>query len=256
MNLLKHLILNILLLTGFWVTAQPVVHLTKNRRIILYEKDAVVEAEIVRNRHLRVKVNPESFYHWFDNNQLFSNQGGYSGWLLDGAFKRFGLEKHQLLEAGTFSLGLKTGEWKAWDEKGFISESVCWDGGKKHGLSSFYMGGKLVSRQEYRNGVLHGVRMVIQPDGTVVETRYQNGTLVVDKKWDLFKSKGEGTQPQPASVDTTKHRKEKKLEKARRKEKAAEAKKAPNESGMDEKQVDRESWFRKWFGKNKDEVDQ
>jgi antitoxin component YwqK of YwqJK toxin-antitoxin module len=69
--------------------------------------------------HHNGKVKPREgyTYFWFGSNAIHETQGGFDGKLLHGEYKAFFLD-NQLKEWGSFSNGLKTGEWKYWHTNG------------------------------------------------------------------------------------------------------------------------------------------
>lgn len=76
-------------------------------------------------------------YYWFKSQKIHKSQGGASGSLLHGTFKKYNLEGG-LLEAGAFKNGLKHGTWKTWHQCGNIKTITRYRYGKKVGKYQIY----------------------------------------------------------------------------------------------------------------------
>jgi hypothetical protein len=120
-------------------------------------------------------------YAWFSGNRINWTQGGYSGKLLDGPYTEF-YESKALKTQGYFDMGLRSGEWKSWNEKGLPDSVVNYSGGKLSGRFERYDGqGNLFEKGKYRKGLVNGkLERHISVDSVLV-TRYKNGKISPEK---------------------------------------------------------------------------
>lgn len=86
-------------------------------------------------------------YHWYSNDLLGANYGGFNGYLLNGYYKKLNL-KGNLIEQGSFSDGLKDGVWKYWYANGNLKRLEKWvKGVKKSNVEDYDIDGKLIISQ-------------------------------------------------------------------------------------------------------------
>lgn len=108
-------------------------------------------------------VDNSKYYYWFSEGRIHVNQGGYSGYLLDGLYKIYGTEG-KLLEQGSFDCGLKNGVWKKWNAEGKLVSEQNWERGLKHGKQTFFSQAGVVRVLQYKRGKIDGK-----------EKRFKNG---------------------------------------------------------------------------------
>lgn len=83
----------------------------------------------------RLKVDKE--YYAFHRGAIVINMGSYSGFLLDGAYKKT-MDNGKVLEQGEFDNGLKDGHWKYWNTSGQLIREENWLNGMMHGEFTSY----------------------------------------------------------------------------------------------------------------------
>ena len=223
------------------------------------------------------KFDKEKRYFWYKSQEVMSTQGGAGGQLLHGVYEQFYSNK-QLAARGSFSRGLKHGKWTYWYENGALRKIEEFSKGESKGrLEVFDTLGKLekqiefkgnkkiiqdsVSEQvldrngaviysqvkaedgsivteRFKEGELHGKRIIVHKDGTKVVQHYKQGKLhgkqISEEGTVEFYKKGQKTDRKPFSMKEWFRKKEKKEE---RKEKDKESKK--KKRGEKEKQPKR-----------------
>jgi hypothetical protein len=137
--------------------------------------------------HIQVEksdINPsmEKRYYWYNQGELKSTVGNYTGKLLHGPFEKLD-RKGNLLEKGTFSHGLKDGSWMRWYVNGNVAQNSQWDKGQPDGeLRQYYADGKLFRVSNYKNGKLHGKQLVYNSDGSLANSQqFRNGEYREEK---------------------------------------------------------------------------
>ncbi|QCK13765.1 toxin-antitoxin system YwqK family antitoxin [Mangrovivirga cuniculi] len=122
------------------------------------------------------KLNNETFYFWYKNQDVNKTQGGYVGKLLDGPFTAIN-KSNDLLSQGRFEDGVKVDEWKFWDREGNLYSLLNYKKGQLNGKQFIYHKNNQVKiKSNYRNGVKNGKELVYDQKGRLVlETRYKNG---------------------------------------------------------------------------------
>lgn len=122
------------------------------RQIVVTKGDSIIQVGITYNRLTNISESKE--YYWYTEPTIHHNQGNYSGYLLNGEYELFG-RNLELLEKGTFKNGLKTGTWSKWD---------C--------------NGKIISRINYKRGVIHGpVKELNLETGEYSYSQYRHGRI-------------------------------------------------------------------------------
>lgn len=168
----------LLILTSFFVQAfgQKDYKPPKTREVQLSFPDSSL-IFYIQTKKTKVKVKEDLSYHWFKNDQIQINQGGFSGYLLNGKYSMFDIN-NKLRTLGSFKLGLKDGTWIVWNINGTTSSTVNWEKGEKSGLSKFYDGnGNLKREIPYRKNKIHGKMLVFQAN-TVEKIKYKNGKII------------------------------------------------------------------------------
>lgn len=168
------LCLSLMLVLPETVYAQEFIN---TRKISLSRGDTLVVAGILADVKID-EVNPEVFYHWYANGNIYMNQGGYSGNLLHGPYVEHNSIGDLLLK-GTYERGLKSGRWIYWYGKGALKEIIEFEGGLLEGKSVRYTtDGRILHSAEYRNNVLHGEMITVLSD-TLYSLVYRKG---IEKK--------------------------------------------------------------------------
>jgi len=146
-----------------------------SHKIIVNHDDYTIVAYVKPTR--RIYIESDLLYYWFSTSLIKSTQGGYSGKLLNGSYQELFLNKN-LKELGAFRAGLKTGNWKSWDESGRLKEEYSWDSGKRNGAYSKYDSlGRLSEKGKYRNDLLSGKQTRLIGDSTNI-VYYKKGKIV------------------------------------------------------------------------------
>jgi len=60
-------------------------------------------------------------YTWYLNNAIHVSRGNYSGKLMNGSFVKYSKANNQMIEKGTYLLGVKQGLWYVWNADGTLS---------------------------------------------------------------------------------------------------------------------------------------
>lgn len=124
-----------------------------HRSIVLTTKDVIIQCVV--NSKKKVKPMIDRQYHWYGNDKINITQGGYSHFLLDGAYTEFYYPDRLLLCKGSFSSGLKTGRWLYWHKNGKLIESVNWQKGRISGTRKIYNeNGTMLHCYHYKKSVL------------------------------------------------------------------------------------------------------
>ncbi len=129
--------------------------------------DSIIFFEVLYEG-INKKLNSSKYYYWYSQGILNKNQGGYSGYLLDGFYKIYSREG-KLLEKGNYDCGMKHGEWNKWNSEGKLLYKQNWKKGRKHGEQIFFLKSGVVRVLQYRNGNIRGK-----------EKRYVNGKELKD----------------------------------------------------------------------------
>ena len=128
------------------------------------------------NKSISIKHNRE--YFWFKGGLIHKAEGGISGQLLHGEFKKF-YHSNQLAEEGNFKYGLKVGLWKNWFENGTIKSTQYWNSGLQTGLYYVYdASGNTIEKGNYKKGKKHGNWINFVSKDTVM---YKNGLVFIPK---------------------------------------------------------------------------
>ena len=88
----------------------------------------------------------------------------------------------QLLEQGSYAMGLKTGLWSTFDREGLPLNRSEWADGLQNGTTQvFQKGGKLLSEGRHEQGLPTGEWTTYNPDGKVrLTTVYEGGRAVTE----------------------------------------------------------------------------
>jgi hypothetical protein len=147
--------------------------LTKELKII--NKDTATIFEVQRAVDEKFKVVLNKRYFWALKNEIHSNVGGFHGNLLHGNFEV--LIKDLLNCQGQFNSGLKEGEWKYWNAKGYYTKIVQYKQGFKHGTEKlFYNNGNVKATYEFENNLKQGEYVLYNESVELIEKgKFKNG---------------------------------------------------------------------------------
>jgi|WetSurMetagenome_2_1015567.scaffolds.fasta_scaffold14737_2 antitoxin component YwqK of YwqJK toxin-antitoxin module len=152
-----------------------------HRTVVVTQGDSLIEASIMQKKPANMDIKPELQYYWYENYLIHTNQGGFSGWLLDGDYCIYTLDGHSLIGSGKFVAGLKEGEWKNWDKNGKLIERITWEKGRLDGDRFLYCNGMVYIHEQYKNGLLHGKTIIVNADGSIIEKDYLRGVEKIKK---------------------------------------------------------------------------
>ena len=96
-------------------------------KVRIIEPGKVVVAEI-KQPDSKIKVKKDLFYAWYGANTIHVTQAGYSGKLLNGQYTEYYMNKN-MKEQGAYKNGLKTGNWKDWNDDGTLIHQSSWKNG-------------------------------------------------------------------------------------------------------------------------------
>lgn len=162
----------------------------------------------------------DTWYHWFKSQKIMTTQGGADGLLLEGLFTAFFSNK-QLAQKGKFKKGLKVRSWEYWRKDGTLKMTEKWRGGSlvqvkshdekgvvfriekksfgknkiytkdsvwiyKHdelvNLKTYSSDDKLITKANYKNGVLNGTYKMFEKGKLISKSNYKNGEVVPKKE--------------------------------------------------------------------------
>ncbi len=123
-------------------------------------------------------IKNNRIFYWFKGGLIHSTQGGFSGELLHGEFKKH-YHSNQLAESGKFKKGLKIKLWKTWHKNGNIETTQNWSDGLQAGTYTRYNENKvLVEKGSYNFGKKNGKWIDFIKKDTVF---FKNGELYIPK---------------------------------------------------------------------------
>lgn len=143
------------LLIPFICLGQKMPETVSNNRVILNNKDSIIYAYLLPSeKDEHIKAKNEYFYCWYASHDIKQTQGGFDGRLLDGLYTEF-YEGKELKTKGTFSKGLRKGEWKCWYFNGNLSSIIHYKKSLKHGkFTEYNQDGVIIRKGKYRKGIL------------------------------------------------------------------------------------------------------
>lgn len=124
-----------------------------------YKEDLFQYEFQVLKTNKEVKAIKRIKLYWFDYSSIKETEYGYgaNGKVLNGYYNKYLIKNNQILESGTFNLGLKNGEWKEWYFNGKIKKIQFWENGIKNGSYKLYNErSKLLTQGEFYNGGKQG----------------------------------------------------------------------------------------------------
>ncbi|MCB9266037.1 MAG: SPOR domain-containing protein [Lewinellaceae bacterium] len=124
---------------------------------------------------VEIKHDNSATYYSYYQDEIHATQGGHAGRLLHGPYEVLGAD-NQLLIAGHFQQGLKSGLWKHWHGNGKLKAAENWKEGCRHGISGKYnVDGQLLERANYKQGQLHGKQYTYENGEVTSVKKYKNG---------------------------------------------------------------------------------
>lgn len=159
---------------GFVINAngQKIFDISDNQSITVNLPGKKITAVI--NTRRKPKLVPTNTYYWYDNTSLHETKGGYSGYLLDGAYKEFSFPGNELLASGEYSEGLKDGSWTLWYDNHQMKERSKWRNGKRHGRCYAYdNSGALESIALFKGDRLYRKKTIVRKD-TVLKNKVES----------------------------------------------------------------------------------
>ncbi|MDR2129777.1 MAG: hypothetical protein LBP56_01185 [Odoribacteraceae bacterium] len=150
----KSIITGLLLLPGYWSFSQEF-KIAETRTEELIMQDSVVHCSF-EVLHTIVKPENKRWYFWFDGQNVHWNQGAWHGHLLHGPYRVF-LPGGELVRAGQYAHGLKSGEWKTWEKGGTIKSIEQWEKGELHGKALYTLDDSTTIYKRFKHGVVQRV---------------------------------------------------------------------------------------------------
>ncbi|MDO5981456.1 toxin-antitoxin system YwqK family antitoxin [Flavivirga spongiicola] len=104
----------------------------------------------------QTNFNKNKTYYWFKSGQIHQSMSTSGGLVLHKEYSKYYKSK-QLAEQGTFSFGLKIGDWKTWHTNGKLKTHGAWVNGYKNGRFKAYDSlGNLMVKGDYKNNLKAG----------------------------------------------------------------------------------------------------
>ena len=114
----KYCLCAVICATPLWAGAQ---NMMRSNQVKTNYPDSTVVFSFTRNK--LKKLDRDETYYWFQNQQVFATQYGYSGHLLHGPYRVF-YKSGQLQTQGQFDNGRQVGEWKYWTPEGELIGTI------------------------------------------------------------------------------------------------------------------------------------
>ena len=161
------------------VDAQSPTKTIDNQEIVLSYNDSLIRLNIC-NVNPKVKVKSNLRYYWYMSHSVYSNQGGFSGHLLNGRYLVFDKDRRLRVD-GNFKDGLKVGVWKTWNASGVLESEYTWEKGLRDGTAILYTSlGSVYKEIPYSDDVVDG--SIIVHNGDKIEKLKYNDGVAVSKK--------------------------------------------------------------------------
>lgn len=111
-----------------------------------------IRAEITAKDAKEDYLSNQTWYFWYHKDTIIQAQGAHNGKLLHGEYKEFFSNWKPKVE-GSFHYGKKVGEWKFWDDNGYLRKIGRWRGGHETGRFRLYNDkGTLVQKGKMKKG--------------------------------------------------------------------------------------------------------
>lgn len=200
------------------------------------------------DKDVNIKHNKD--YYWFKGGLIHKAEGGVSGQLLDGEFKKY-YHSNQLAEQGFFKRGLKIGLWKTWFEDGTTESTQEYSSGQKDGqFYSYSSGGKMLEKGYYVSGKKHGNWINYVTQDTV---QYKKGKIFVPKPKLTKEEKAAAKEQKKKEQELKKQKKEQEQEnKKSGKPKTAKKETKKTEQSKESKKnndTEKQGFFKRIFSK-------
>jgi len=168
----------IAILSFFFLSFEPTVKTKNYVYNIVHEENNRSSHFSILNEIQAFKANKNLEYFWFNNNNLKSNYGGFTGNLLHGKFQEFD-SGGNLIKNGNFSFGLKNGDWQFWDKKGNLTGSEYWVKGWLK--RKWFIEDSIKYIEKYKMNKIDGERKVLKDNKVVKIQNYRGGILIAEK---------------------------------------------------------------------------
>lgn len=195
-----------------------------------------------------ITIKHHKTYFWFKGGLIHKAEGGVSGQLLHGEFKKH-FHSNQLAEQGTFKKGLKVGLWKNWFENGSTESTQEYSNGQKHGnFYSYNIEGKMLEKGFYRSGKKQGYWINFVKKDTI---RYKKGKVFIPKPKLSKEEKAIAKEQAKKKKEALKLQKEteKTLKKAKKEENKKQTKKTNASTSKKEDKAKKDNFFTRLFSK-------
>ncbi len=247
------------------LSAQKMEEIT-HREVNIHFADSSIKAYFLLEKE-KIRLKPDVYYFWYENNSIKINQGDYKGRLLDGKYEVVNRDGN-LITKGQISKGLKINEWKKWNASGHLLAISHWKKGRQTGSFKTYNNGSLIEEGFYlmnhkngtykkfendtliekgtfKNGVLQGKVTQYANDTVLGITTYKKGKVIIKKEKedkpekikDSYKQKDNKEKNVKSNEKKNKDKKEKQkdIKPEKGKEKAGKKEKEPKEKVKKEK---------------------
>lgn len=143
------------------------------RKVELKNNDSSVVATYLISKQ-NINPAPKVYYYWFENNSIFYNQSGISGFLLHSEYTVKD-SKGRMIVKGQFEMGLKTGIWKYWHPNGVLKKAEKFEKGMLVKILEEYdsAGNNLIIKKSFLNGfsiIRKKQKTIIEPHVEVTDT--------------------------------------------------------------------------------------
>nr|WP_320120044.1 hypothetical protein [uncultured Marinifilum sp.] len=216
---MRTLILLFLIHIFSFVYAEKTSHEPLTRIAIIHENGYKIHCSVLVEK-IKIKTELNTLYFWYQNDQIKSNGGGYSGLLLHGLYQKYDKQKN-LIEEGQYVYGTKVGLWKFWNKQGEIVQTIEYKSGKRNGLDCIYQSAKIWEKSTYKSNQLHGKKLIQNQDSLFIEI-YKYGKLVRKSAKPLVKApkiKVEKKKKEKNKKDNLKEKKQNKRKKLKKEKK-------------------------------------
>ncbi|NMH85954.1 toxin-antitoxin system YwqK family antitoxin [Flavivirga algicola] len=100
--------------------------------------------------------NKNKTYYWYKSGEIHQSLSTSGGLVLHKKYLKY-YKGNQLVEQGTFSFGLKIGDWKTWYKNGKLKTNEAWVNGHRNGHFKAYDSlGNLIEKGNYKNNLKDG----------------------------------------------------------------------------------------------------
>jgi antitoxin component YwqK of YwqJK toxin-antitoxin module len=130
------------------IFAQKKLKTTALNRITFAKNDTLYRFFLVKPGK-KIAAKSGVNYYWYRPDTILITNSGFDGRLLNGEYKVFYPNKN-LKESGIFDEGVKTSEWRSWDESGRLLQVYNWKKGHLEGKFFIYGNdGKINQQGQY-----------------------------------------------------------------------------------------------------------